>query len=243
MSAGTYSMMPVSRERSRARSRRAGGMPRSRAEPLPRGATASPSDAASLMSRLTSSIDEGRTRQRGATPSTEAAASSAAEPGTCSRPTIATRASETAGADTLTISDPGAGGQPRGGGTKALAACRVRGEELARIHDPVGIEDTTKARHEAQIGVAELQRHARGLVEAHSVLARHAAPHGEAGAQKLVVGLLGALELPGHAVVVENHRMQVAVARVKDIGDDETMTRPDGLHLAHDFGQPGARHH
>src|SRR4029450_10884728 len=109
---------------------------------------------------------------------------------------MATRASA-AGADTLTVSPPGAGGQSGRGGAKPPAARRVRGQELARIHDPVGIEDAAEARHEPQIGVPELQRHARGLVETYAVLPRHAASHGEAGAQELVIGLVGALEVPG----------------------------------------------
>src|SRR6059036_4306147 len=39
-----------------------------------------------------------------------------------------------------------------------LAAGRVRGQKLAGIHDPVGIEDAAQARHEVQIGLAVLER-------------------------------------------------------------------------------------
>jgi len=77
----------------------------------------------------------------------------------------------------------------------------VRRQELARVHDPVRIEDAPEARHEIEIGVAELERHARGFVDSDAVLAGDAAAHGEARAQELVVGLLGPLELARLEVV------------------------------------------
>src|SRR4029453_9089792 len=98
-------------------------------------------------------------------------------------------------APTRPLSDPGAGGNPRGGGLEAFAARRMRWQELAGIHDAVGIEDAPEARHEAQIGLAELERHARGLVESYTVLAGDAAAHGDARAKELVVGQLGPLAL------------------------------------------------
>ena len=70
-----------------------------------------------------------------------------------------------------------------------------------------------------------------------------AAAHGETRVQQLVVGGLGALELAGHEVVVEDQRVEVAVARVEDIGDDQAVPGRDRLHLPHDLGQAGAGHH
>src|SRR5262249_6419326 len=191
----------------------------------PRGATASPSLPARDMTRLTSSTDPGRTRQRGTMPSTAAAESSAPSPITCSRPTMAARISARSGADTRRPQTQVPVGS-RG------AAGGMRGQELAGIHDAVGIEGAPEAGHEGEVGVPELERHAPRLVEADPVLAGDAAAHGEAGAQELVVGLVRALELAGDAVVVEDHRMQIAVARVEDVGDDEPVTGAHGRHPA-----------
>src|SRR5262249_39154773 len=204
---------------------------------------ARPSAEASASTRLTASALPGRATQRGARPSTAYAATALSSLSSCSRPTAAPSASSSAGDDTAIGSDPGAGGELRAAGAKGLAARRMRRQELFRVHDPVGIEDTAEPRHEAEVGGRELKRHGLRLVGAHPVLTRHAAAEGEARAEKLLVRRLGALELALHAVVVEDHRMQVAVAGVKDGGDREPMTSADGAHLAHDLGEARARDH
>jgi hypothetical protein len=73
----------------------------------------------------------------------------------------------------------------------------MRGQQLAGIHQPVGIEDGTETKHEVQVGVSVLHREVLGLVHAHAVLARHAAAQRDARAQQLLVGLLGLRELLG----------------------------------------------
>src|SRR6266542_3158535 len=217
-----------------------GGLPRSTAEPLPRGATASRSADASASSRPTSSMEPGRATQRGSRPSHAEPASATGSADRCSPPTMPASALSSAGAETVTLSDPRPGGQTRRRGPEHLAAGRMRGQELARVHDPVGIEDTTEPGHEGEVGVGELERHVRGLVEAHPMLARDAAAHGKARPQQLVVGFLGALELARDPVIVEDQRVEIAVTRVEDIGDDQPLPRRDGLHLAHDLRQAGA---
>src|SRR5262249_4633920 len=124
-------------------------------------------------------------------------------------------------------SDPSAGGQLRRRRTESFAAGRMRGKELAGIHDPRGIEVAAEPGHEGQIGVAELERHAPGLVEPDAVLPGDAAAHREAGAQELVVGMMRAVQLARHPVVVEDHRMEISVAGMEDVGDDETMAGAD----------------
>ena len=116
-------------------------------------------------------------------------------------------------------------------------------QELARVHDPVGIKDTTEPRHEVEVGGGELERHALRLVHSDAMLAGDAAAQGQAGPEQRLVGRLRPLELAGDAIVVEDHGMQVAVARVEDVGDPEPVAGADGLHLPHDLGQPRARHH
>ena len=95
-----------------------------------------------------------RTTQRGVTPSTAAAASCRRRRSDMLAARRCRRARRAARARRRPRSDPGAGGQRGRGGPEALAAGRMRGQELARVHDPVGIEDAPEPRHEVEIGVA-----------------------------------------------------------------------------------------
>ncbi len=65
------------------------------------------------------------------------------------------------------------------------------------------------------------------LSSADAVLAGHAAAQRDARPQQLLVGLLGALQLVGIAVVVADQRMQVAVAGVEHVGDEQPVTLAD----------------
>src|SRR6266704_3271579 len=122
-----------------------------------------------------------------------------------------------------------------------LAAGRMRGEQLTGIHDPVGVEDAAQPGHEVQIGLAVLEREILGLVETHAVLARDRAAHRDTGVEQRLVCRLRALELLGVPVVVEDERVEVAVARVEDVGDLHAMARGDHGQLAHDLWKPRAR--
>src|SRR5688572_24904895 len=217
MSSATYSVMASSRDRSSTRSSRRGRLPRPWLDPLPRGATASRSDVARARRRLTSSSVRARTTQRGTTPSTAAASTARASARTCAGPTMSTSASRSAGADTAIALgrpvplDPGSARQARSRRTESLAAGRMGRQELAGVHDSVGIEAPPEAEHEVEIRVAILLGHALGLVEADAVLAGHAAAEAQTRRHQLVVDLLGTLRLARHAIVIEDHRMQVAV--------------------------------
>ena len=79
-----------------------------------------------------------------------------------------------------------------------------------------------------------LQRHARALSRPTPCSPVTLPPMAQARLQQLLVDLLRPLHLAGHPVVVEDHRVQVAVAGVEDVGDPEPVARADGLHLAHD---------
>src|SRR4029453_13558621 len=115
--------------------------------------------------------------------------------------------------------------------------------ELSRVHDRVGIEDSPEPGHEREIGVGELERHALRLVDADAVLARDTAAESQTGAEQFLVHALRAVDLTWHAVVEQDHRMEVAIARVKHVRDPEAMTRSDRLHLAHDLRQSRPWHH
>src|SRR5207253_5016248 len=195
--------------------------------------------------RLTCSSDRGRTIQRGTRPSTAALAQAAVSSTKASRPTIATSASWIGRATTLTLVrlDPRARRHTGPRRAEPLAAGRMRGEQLTGIHDPVGVEDAAQPGHEVQIGLAVLEREILGLVETHAVLARDRAAHRDTGVEQRLVRRLRALELLGVPVVVEDERVEVAVARVKDVGDLHAVALGDRAERAHDLGEPGARHH
>src|SRR4029453_1425033 len=241
-SAGLYSI-PWSRpRRATTRSARTGGLPSSSASPEPRGMTASSASCASARTRLSCSIEPGRTPHLRQVPSLAAAASAAPSSRPPSRPAIETRAAPTERrATTIAILDPGAVGHARSRRSEPLAAGGVRGQELARIHDAVRVEDPPEPVHEVQVGVRVLERKVLRLVPADPVLAGHRATHGDARAQELLVRRLRALELVGHAVVVEDERVEVAVARVEDVRDLDAVTGADGEELAHDLRQSRAR--
>src|SRR5206468_1779583 len=237
-SSGLYSSTASSRRVSSTRSTRVGGCPSSRAAPLPRGTTARRSSWASATSAAACSIVAGAAVQRGAAPSTGAPPSCR-----CSAPTIARSAPPSAGVVTTTALDPRARGQRRARRPKALAARGVRGQQLRRVHEAVGVEDAAQAEHEVQVGLGVLQRQVLGLVHADAVLAAHAAAERDARVEQLLVGLLRALQLTRLAVVVADQRVQVPVAGVEDVREEETVTLADRDHLAHDLRQLAARHH
>src|SRR5207249_9306323 len=73
--------------------------------------------------------------------------------------------------------------------------------------------------------------------------ARDRAAHRDTGVEQRLVRRLRVLELLGVPVVVEDERVEVAVTRVKDVGDLHAVALGDRAERAHDLGEPGARHH
>src|SRR5499426_1979685 len=201
-SAGLYSITWSRPRRSRTRSARANGLPSSSALPEPRGMAVRPASCASARTRLSCSIDPGRTTQLGRIPSIAAAASDTSSSRTPAGPAIETRASPTERpATAIAILDPGAVGHARSRRPEPLSAGGVRGQKLARIHEAVRVEDSAEAVHEVQVGVRVLEREVLRLVHADPVLAGHRTAHGDARAQELLIRRLCALELVGNAVV------------------------------------------
>src|SRR5262245_21880347 len=241
-SAGLCSITRSRPHRSTTRSARAGGLPSSSAEPEPRGMTARPASCASARMRLSCSIEPGRTTQLGQIPSIAAAASTAPSSRTPSGPAIETSASPIERpATAIAILDPRAVGHARTRRPEPLATGGVRGQELARIHDAARVEDPPEPVHEVQVGVRVLERKVLRLVQRDPVLAGHRATHGNARAQELLVRRLRALELIGYAIVVEDERVEVAIARVEDVRDLDAVTGANGKELAHDLRQSRAR--
>src|SRR5947208_11108032 len=240
-SSGLYSSTWSRPPRSRTKATRAGGAPGSWSRPDPHGTTARPASQASPRTWLTWRSVSGLTTQRGLAPSRAKLAGAVSPSCTRGAPTIAASALPTVPVTALTL-DPGALGQAWARGPPPLAAGRVRRQELFRVHEPLGVENTPQAIHEVQIGISILKRQVLRLIETHTMLARDGAPHRDAGVKQLLVGRLRALEFIRVSVVIEDERVQVAVARVEDVGDLHAVARADRAELPHDRGQLGTRH-
>jgi hypothetical protein len=84
------------------------------------------------------------------------------------------------------------------------------------------VEGAANETHRVEVVLREHDGHVGGLVGAHAMLAgdRSAVSHAEP--QDLASELLGRRLLPGDGAVVEDERMEIPVAGVKDVGDAES---------------------
>ena len=123
-----------------------------------------------------------------------------------------------------------------------LAAEPRRREELAGVREPGRVECRAQALHRLEIVLAEHQRHRAGLVGADAVLAGDRAAGVDAGLEDLAREQLGALGLAVDAPVVEDERVQVAVARVEDVADAEPVLLRERVDPAQHLRQLRARH-
>ena len=100
-----------------------------------------------------------------------------------------------------------------------------------------------QAVHQREIVRAEKIRHQVIFLHTHAVLAGNRAAHVDAGANNLRAGGNGAAELVAVASVERDQRMQVAISRVKNVADLESVFLADFFQAAQRFRQLGARNH
>src|SRR6185437_5637860 len=112
-----------------------------------------------------------------------------------------------------------------------FAAALARRENLAGIEQPRRIERVAHPAHQRQIRLAKQQRHQPILFHSHAVLASDCAAHLDAETDNCVGRRNRALELFRLARVEKNNRVQVAVARMKNISDLETIFFSDALNF------------
>src|ERR1700724_3360429 len=74
------------------------------------------------------------------------------------------------------------------------------------------------------------------------MLAGEAAAHLDACRQNLAASFDRVPHLAGLALIIQHDRMDVAVARVKDVSDRKTMALADRIDDAQDIRQPRARY-
>ena len=109
-----------------------------------------------------------------------------------------------------------------------LGAAAQRRIDLAGIEAHVGIERVLHAMLDLEVRRVELIRHEIALLDADAVLARQHAADVDAELQDLEAERFGSFDLAGDIGVVEDQRMQVTVAGVKNIRDAQPVAL---LHL------------
>ena len=100
-------------------------------------------------------------------------------------------------------------------------------KHLAGIEQPVGVEGALHPHLLLEVGGGELHAHQLALLDADAMLAGQAAAELDAQLENLRAAQLGALELARIVGVVEDQRMQIAVAGMEDIGDAEAVAPAD----------------
>src|SRR5574337_1160572 len=243
ISAGSWSTTPLRRESARTRSTRSGMPPNAIFVPPPQGITFSPSAEAKAMMAETSSTDPGEATALGTFPST--AYREASGPATtCGAPRSPLKRLDNASSDNTVIllrapehlvQD---GALPRG---PDLDARLGRREDLPGVEQPAGIKDPLHLAHGLQVVAGELQRHVVPLLQADTMLAGEAAAHLDAGLDDLGSHLLRLAELPFVPGVRADERVEVAVARVKDVGHPEAVFLGQLPDQCHDGGELGPR--
>src|SRR5260221_2586046 len=102
------------------------------------------------------------------------------------------------------------------------AAMELR-EDLAGIEEPVGVEGAFKALLLIEIDRVEHDRHEVALLDADAVLAGEDAADLDAQPQDVGAESLGTLELARLVGIVEDERVEIAVAGMEDIGDAQPV--------------------
>src|SRR5215472_12238259 len=126
-------------------------------------------------------------------------------------------------------------------GDAALAAGLARGEDLAGIAEAARVESLAKLMHEGEVRLAEDERHVVHLLEPDAVLARDGAADLGADLEDLAARLDHARFLAGDARIVEDVRVQVAVAGVEDVANAKAMRCRDLVHPRQHLGKARAR--
>ena len=118
--------------------------------------------------------------------------------------------------------------------------CSV-GKTFPGLNRPSVVEGAFEPLLLVEIGLGKHRRHQIALFDADAMLAGEHAADLDAEPQNIGAELFGALELARLVGVVEDQRMQVAVAGMKHIGDAQAVFRRHVLHAAEHQRQLGAR--
>src|SRR5690349_10015471 len=141
--------------------------------------------------------------------------------------------------------------EPRNVGERHLAAMDVHApelgaamqhrEHLAGVEQAFGIERAFQALLMRKVDLGEHLAHEVALLDADAVLAGQHTAHTDAQPQNVGSEGLGAVELLLLAGIEQDQRMEVAVARMEDIGAGKAVFGGEIRHGAKDCGQVPAR--
>src|SRR6185369_15977691 len=122
-----------------------------------------------------------------------------------------------------------------------LHAATGRGNRLTRIAESARVKEVSDLPHLLQVLLPEEVAHEGELFDADPVLARQAAAHAADELEDVLARLADAVDHALLALVVQDDRMEVAVARVEHVGDDDPLLLLDLVDLVEHFGQLRAR--
>ncbi len=122
-----------------------------------------------------------------------------------------------------------------------LGAAVQRGKYLARVEPMLGIEGAFQALLLGKVDLREHGAHEVALLHADAVLARQHAADLHAEPQDVGAQRLRPLRVAGDGGIVEDERVQVAVARVEHVGDAQAMLGGEFVHAGQHARQLGAR--
>ncbi len=116
-----------------------------------------------------------------------------------------------------------------------------RRKHLARIEDLIGIEGAFHALLLLELVLREHHRHEIALLDPHPMLAGEHATHFHAELEDLRTEGLGPLELPGPVRIIEDERVEIAVAGVEHVHHAQSEALAHLPHAGEDLGEPPAR--
>src|SRR5690606_36879149 len=122
-----------------------------------------------------------------------------------------------------------------------LGAARQRGYDLLGIEQTIRIECSFERQKIVEFLARELNAHLIDFFHAHPMLAGDRTPDLHAELEDSGAEFLGALDLVGRVGIEEDERMQIAVARMEDIGTAQTELVLHLLYRTQDAAEMAAR--
>ena len=128
-------------------------------------------------------------------------------------------------------------------GPRVSAHTRVVGNSLPGFSTPCRVECIAQAQHHVEVFVGKQQRHQVALLQSHAMFAGDRSAHRHAVFQYVAARRLHQFQLLGIARIKQDQRMQVAVARMKDVTDAQSILLRDSLDKLKHRRNRRARHH
>src|SRR5688572_19507164 len=206
--------MPPRRAVERARSSRSGGLPTAKAVPPPNGVTPRRRSAASASSSATALEVSGATTSTGWRPSM-----TGADDATPSGPWLQAGADRDSGLERIDAQLLGLLHHRLVAQGSDFAADVTFREHFVGVEQARGVEGVLDAGEGRQVVAGEDEGHVVALFSADPVLAGEGTAGGDAGVEQIVAGVEDALDVARLAAVEEHQGVEIAVARVENVGD------------------------